>query len=67
MDKLNKICYYISLFSIVLGIVMTVMSFIVILPSFTTSSLIVPGIFLVLTVVGILFARFYKKRMNGGR
>lgn len=67
MDKLNKICYYISLFIIVLGVVMTVMSLVVVLPSFTTSSLIVPGIFLVLTVVGIFFARFYKKRMNGGR
>ena len=64
MDKLNKICYYISLFIIVLGVVMTVMSFIVILPSFTTSSLIVPGIFLVLTVVGFLFARFYKKHIS---
>lgn len=67
MGKLDKICYFISLFIIILGIVMTVMSLIVVLPSFTPSAMVVPGVFLVLTVLGIFFARFYKKRLEGGR
>lgn len=64
-SKFDKVCYYISIFVIILGLIMTAMSLVVIMPSFTPSSLIVPGAFVVLTIVGIFFAVYYKKKIRG--
>lgn len=59
----NKICYYVSLFILILGLVMAVGSLVVVLPSFTMESAIIPGAFVLLAVVGFAFMRYYKKKM----
>ena len=67
MNKLYKICFYISIFIIVLGVVMTAMSLAIVIPSgITADSAIVPGAFLLLTVVGIIFTFYYKKKLKEG-
>ncbi len=65
MDTFNKVCYYISIFVVILGVVMTAMSLIVIIPDISTASLMVPGAFLILTLVGLFFMFFYRKRVKG--
>ena len=65
--KLYQICFYISIFIIVLGVVMTAMSLAIVLPTgITADSAIVPGAFLLLTIIGIFFTFYYKKKMKEG-
>ena len=65
MNKLYKIYFYISIFIIVLGVVMTAMSLAIVIPSgITADSAIVPGAFLLLTVVGVIFTFYYKKKLK---
>lgn len=65
--RLYKICYYISVFITILGLAMTAFSLMVVIPSFTTSSLIVPGAFLALTIIGIVFALYYHSKIKGAK
>ena len=64
-EKMYKICYYISIFVIILGLVMTAMSLAVVIPSgITMDAMIVPGAFLVLMIAGLVFTLYYHKKLK---
>ena len=65
MNKsLCMVLYILSIIIMIIGIIMTVFSSIVILPSISSSNIIIPLAFLILTIIGILMMRYYKKKMK---
>lgn len=65
MNKsLCRVLYILSIIIMIIGIVMTVFSGIVIMPSIDSSNIIIPLAFLFLTIIGLLMMIYYKKKMK---
>ena len=65
MNKsLCRVLYILSIIIMIIGIVMTVCSGIVIMPSIDSSNIIITLAFLFLTIIGLLMMIYYKKKMK---
>ena len=62
--SLCRVLYILSIIIMIIGILMTIFSFIVIMPSIDSSNIIIPLAFLILTIIGLLMMIYYKKKMK---
>lgn len=62
-NTLIKICYISSIILLILGLIMTIFSLVIILPSFTPGALIVPGICFIIAIIGLLGMIYYRKQL----